>query len=111
MDQKEFRRRYREAKRQCIQMTTPLILETLPTIHMCFISLAPEERTRDLTKQQEYHPFWKSFQKVGHTCAHEEASMVDWLSRDDFAPTSIVISIYGTTAIHTTFEFVVSGLF
>jgi hypothetical protein len=111
MELQEFRRRYFEAKRQCMELTAPLILESLPAIHMCFITLAPEDRDGDFTGDERLREWHELFRKVGHTCAHEEDRMVDWLWRDDFAPRFIDISIYGTTAIHTTFEYFIAGVF
>ena len=89
-----------------------MILESLPAIHMCFITLAPEDRVGDFTGDERLREWHESFRKVGGTCAHEEARMVDWLWREDFpSPRSIDISIYGTTGMHTTFEFLVAGVF
>jgi hypothetical protein len=111
MELQEFRNRYFEAKRQCVELTAPLILESLPAIHMCFITLAPEDRVGDFTGDERFREWRELFSKVGHTSAHEEDLMVNWLWRDDFAPHSVDISIYGTTAIHTTFEFLAAGVF
>ena len=111
MELQEFRRRYFEAKRQCVELTAPLILEPLPRIHMCFITLAPEDRVADFTGDERLREWHELFRKVGQTSAHEEDGMVNWLARDDFAPRSVELSIYGTTAIHTTFEFFVTGVF
>jgi hypothetical protein len=111
MEPQEFRRRYFEAKRQCVELTAPLILESLPKIHMCFITLAPEDRVADFKGEERLREWNELFRKVGQTSAHEEDRIVNWLSRDDFAPRSVDISIYGTTSILTTFEFLVAGVF
>lgn len=111
MELEEFRRRYFEAKRQCVELTVPLILEALPKIHVCFITLAPEDRVADFNGDERFREWNELFRKIGQTSAHEEDSMVNWLARDDFAPRSVELSIYGTTAVHTTFEFFVAGVF
>lgn len=112
MDNQEFRRRYFEAKRQCVELTVPLIIESLPAIHMCFITLAAEDRVGDFTGDARLREWHELFRRAGCTSAHEEDRMVNWLWREDFpSPRSIDISIYGTTGMHTTFEFLVAGVF
>ena len=111
MELQEFRCRYFEAKRQCVDLTRPLILESLPAIHVCFITLAAEDRVADFKGNERLREWHEVFRRVGHTSAHDEDRMVNWLGREDFGPRSVEISIYGTTAIHTTFEFLVTGVF
>ena len=104
----EFRRRYFEAKRRCIGMTAPMIIETLPEIHMCSIML--DETITELCGDELQQRTQQFFQQYKGTCVHPEDRMVNWIGRD-FSPLSIEISVIGVTPLITTFKLLIVGPF
>ncbi len=106
----EFRRRYFEAKRQCMAMATPLIIETLPKMHMCFIELASDEHIPGFGLSESECNTQDFFRQYKSSGVHPEDRMVNWIGRD-FSPQAIEISVYSANAITTTFELHVVGAF
>jgi hypothetical protein len=111
MEHKEFWRRYREAKQQAIQIASSMIVETLPDIHMPFISFPMREPSTDLAYDERVFDRDDIHRQFGHGHPHEEQQMVEYFWRDGFVPRWIDVSVFSTNGTITVFEFHASDVF
>jgi hypothetical protein len=111
MEHAEFRRRYREAKRQAIEIASTMIVESLPHLHMPFISFPMRQPSTDLAYDERVFDRDDTYRRSGHTHPHEERRMIDYFWRDGFVPRWIDISVYCVNATATVFELLTSDVF
>lgn len=111
MEYKEFWRRYREAKQQAIQIASSIITESLPAIHMPFISFPMRKPSTDLAYDECVFDRDDLYRKYAHGHPHAEQEMVDFFWRDGFVPRWIDLSVFSTNGTITVFELHASDVF
>lgn len=111
MDYEEFWRRYREAKLGSLKIASSMILETLETTHMPFISFPMRERSNDLFYDERVFDRDDLHRQRGHGHPHEEQGLVDFFWRDGFVPRWINISVFSSNSRITVFQLSASDVF
>ena len=102
MNVAEFKRRFEDARHQCVAATEALAIEALPTVWMYSISLPARARSTDLGwDEQHFHAFDHFSGITSHP--HEESWMLGVLCQDGYVPRWIDLSILTITEIHTVF--------
>ena len=109
MDYPEFKRRFEEARRVCVEATERMVIESLPPIWMYSVSVPDLVVPSDLKwDERPFHAFHLLAGITSHP--HDEDWMLRILFRDGFVPRWIDLSILTVTEIHTIFCATISSV-
>jgi hypothetical protein len=98
----ESKKRFEDARRQCVALTTTLAIEELPSIWMYSISLPARAKSIDLDWDEKHFHAFDHFAGIT-THPHEESWMLGVLCQDGYVPRWIDLSILTITEDHTIF--------